>query len=84
MEKEHFEILLEHIESNSQLALESISGVNNRLDRLETGQNEIKLEVREMRKAFGLIHTIASDHETRLQDLENRLDDHINSHSTDN
>ena len=81
MEKEHFEILLEHMESNSQLALESISGVNNRLDRMETGQNEIKLEVREMRKAFGLIHTIASDHEARLQDLENRFIDHINGHS---
>ncbi len=35
MEKDYFEILLEHIESNTQLALESLSGVNEHLERVE-------------------------------------------------
>jgi len=42
MEKDHFEILLEHIESNTQLLAEGQAGMNERLNRLESGQEEIK------------------------------------------
>jgi hypothetical protein len=35
MEKDHFEILLEHIEGNTQLLAEGLVGVNERLDRVE-------------------------------------------------
>ena len=42
MEKDHFEILLEHIESNTKLLAEGQAGMNERLNRLESGQEEIK------------------------------------------
>ena len=42
MEKDHFEILLEHIESNTKLLVEGQAGMNERLNRLESGQEEIK------------------------------------------
>jgi hypothetical protein len=35
MEKDHFEILLEEMRSNFQLAFEGLDGVNGRLDRVE-------------------------------------------------
>ena len=35
MEQEHFEILLKHVESNTQLLAEGLVGVNERLDRVE-------------------------------------------------
>jgi hypothetical protein len=42
MEKDHFEILLEHIESNTKLLAEGQAGMNERLNRLESGQEAIK------------------------------------------
>lgn len=42
MEKDYFEILLEHVESNTQLLAEGLVGVNERLDRMEAGQEAIK------------------------------------------
>ena len=42
MEKDHFEILLEHVESNTKLLAEGMAGMNERLNRLESGQEEIK------------------------------------------
>ena len=47
MKQEHFEILLEQIAGNTQLALEGLDGVNTRLDRLEAGHNrtEGRLEI---------------------------------------
>lgn len=41
MEKNHFEILLEEMKSNFQLAFEGLDGVNGRLDKLEAGQKTI-------------------------------------------
>ncbi len=93
MEKNHFEILLEHIESNTQLLAEGLVGVNERLDkvdgrlekvdgrldkadgrldRLEAGQEIIKTDVRDIKRNMGLINSIANDHETRLQGVENK------------
>lgn len=40
MEKNHFEILLEEMKSNFQLAFEGLDGVNGRLDRMEAWQND--------------------------------------------
>jgi hypothetical protein len=42
MEKDHFEIVLEHIESNTKLLAEGQAGMNERLNRLESGQEAIK------------------------------------------
>ncbi|MFC1655201.1 hypothetical protein ACFL2F_05280 [Myxococcota bacterium] len=42
MEKDHFEILLEHVESNTKLLAEGLVGVNQHLERLESGQEAIK------------------------------------------
>ena len=42
MEKDHFEIILEHIESNTKLLAEGQAGMNERLNRLESGQEAIK------------------------------------------
>ena len=81
MEKEHFEILLEHMNANTQAALEGFDGVNLRLDRLESGQHELKLDFREMKRVFGLIHSIANHHETRLQNVEAALSEHLKSNS---
>ena len=38
MKKEHFEILLEEMKSNFQIAFEGLDGVNGRLDRIEAWQ----------------------------------------------
>ena len=95
MKKEHFEILLEEMKSNFQLAFESLDGVNGRLDRidvwqttadgrfdnLETGQEAIKAELRDMKRNQGLLNSIANDHETRLQGVESTLKDHLENHS---
>lgn len=42
MEKDHFEIMLEHIECNTKLLAEGQAGMNERLNRLASGQEEIK------------------------------------------
>jgi len=42
MEKDHFEIMLEHIESNTRPLAEGQAGMNERLNRLESGQEAIK------------------------------------------
>jgi len=95
MKKEHFEILLEKIEGNFQLAFEKFDLVDDRLDRLETGhekleagharleagQETIKVDVRDIKRTVGLLHSIANDHETRLQNVETTLRDHLDDHS---
>jgi septation ring formation regulator EzrA len=105
MGKEHFEVILERIQHNTELMLEGFSGMNQRFDRLEgrvgnveerldrvevaqevtnrrlhnleegqakleQGQVEIKSDVREIKRTVGLLQTIASDHETRIQSIE--------------
>lgn len=42
MEKEHFEILLEEMRSNFQLAFEGLDGVNGRLDHIEAWQTAVE------------------------------------------
>ena len=98
MEKDHFEIMLEHIESNTRLLAEGQAGMNERLNRLESGQEEIKeklliqdvlvagqevikAELRDMKRNQGLLNSIANDHESRLQDVESTLKDHLENHS---
>lgn len=94
MKKEHFEILLEKIEGNFQLAFEKFDLVDDRLDRLETGharletgqerleagQQAIKVDVRDIKRTVGLLHSIANDHENRLQNVEVALRDHLDNH----
>jgi chromosome segregation ATPase len=67
MEKNHFEILLEEMKSNFQLAFEGLDGVNERLDRveswqtvadgrfdnLEAGQEAIKAELCDVKQRVG-------------------------------
>jgi hypothetical protein len=98
MEKEHFEILLEEMRSNFQLAFEGLDGVNGRLDRiegwqttvegrleamdrLEAGLEVVKTDVRDMKRNQGLLNSIANDHESRLQGVESKLQDHLENHS---
>ena len=42
MEKDHFEILLEHIEGNTQMLAEGLVGVNQRLDHIESWQTTVE------------------------------------------
>jgi hypothetical protein len=70
MEKEQFEILLEEMKSNFQLAFESLDGVNGRLDRitawqtgaderfenLETGLEVIKFDLRDAKAKVERLH----------------------------
>jgi chromosome segregation ATPase len=66
-----------------------------RLDNLETGMeflktdvsilktdvSVLKTDVRDIKRNMGLVNAIASDHEGRLQTVENKLDDHLDGHS---
>jgi hypothetical protein len=85
MEQRHFEILLEEISTKMQVVLESVTGYSERLDRFENRvtqrfDNQDK-ELREIRRVIGLLNVIANDHETRLQTVENTLQDHLTNHS---
>jgi hypothetical protein len=85
MEQGYFEILLEEISSKMQVVLESVTGYSERLDRFEKRvtqrfDNQDK-ELREIRRVIGLLNVIANDHETRLQTVENTLQDHLTKHS---
>ena len=54
--------------------LDSVDGrldsVEGRLDRLEGGQDEMRMTLRQINGTLGLLHPIASDHESRIQALE--------------
>jgi hypothetical protein len=85
MEQRYFEILLEEISTKMQVVLESVTGYSERLDRFENRvtqrfDNQDK-ELREIRRVIGLLNVIANDHETRLQTVENTLQDHLTNHS---
>jgi hypothetical protein len=85
MEQRYFEILLEEISTKMQVVLESVTGYSERLDRFENRvtqrfDNQDK-ELREIRRVIGLLNVIANDHETRLQTVENTLQDHLTKHS---
>ncbi len=45
MEKDHFEILLEEMKSNFQLAFEGLDGVNGRLDRVEGRLDNVEIHL---------------------------------------
>lgn len=91
MEKEHFEIILEHMQSQFKIFGEGLEGLRNsldsfkvevreRFDRLEKRMDRIEIIVRDIKRTVGLLHTIANDHETRLQKVESQLEDHLNNH----
>jgi chromosome segregation ATPase len=48
---------------------------------LKVGQREIRGEVREVKSSVGLLHTIANQHESRLQKVEGSLSDHLTDNS---
>jgi hypothetical protein len=84
MERDHFEILLEEMNNNFQLAFEGLAGVNRRLDtmddrfsRFEAGLETVKAGVCDIKLNTGILNSIANDHETRLQVVEFKLKDHI-------
>ena len=109
MKQEHFEILLERMEGNFQLAFEKFdlvdsrfekidarfeqmdsrfeqidtrfARVDSRLDRLEVGQESMKVDIRDIKRTVGLLHSIANDHQTHLQNVETTLRDHLDHHS---
>ena len=85
MDQGYFEILLEEISSKMQLVLESVAGNSERLDKFEKNVNQRfdsqDKELREIRRVIGLLNVIANDHETRLQTVENTLQDHLTNHS---
>jgi hypothetical protein len=85
MEQRYFEILLEEISSKMQLVLESVTANTERLDRFEKRVDQrfdiLEKEAREIKRVVGLLSVIANDHETRLQTVENTLQDHLTNHS---
>lgn len=91
MEQEHFEIILEHMQSQFKIFGEGLEGLRNsvdsfkaevreRFDRLEKRMDRIEIVVRDIKRTVGLLHAIANDHETRLQKVESKLEDHLNNH----
>ncbi|HUU00939.1 MAG TPA: hypothetical protein VM425_05795 [Myxococcota bacterium] len=48
---------------------------------LKTGQREILKDLREVKSSVGLLHTIANQHEARLQKGEGTLADHMANNS---
>ena len=85
MDQRYFEILLEEISSKMQLVLEGVTGYTERLDRFEKKVDQrfdiLEKESREIKRVVGLLNVIASDHETRLQTVEDTLQDHLTNHS---
>ena len=120
MEKEHFEILLEHMQSQFKIFGEGLEGLrtsldsfkvevrerfdrlegrmdnldgrmdnldgrmdnlDGRMDSVESRLGRIELDVRDIKRTVGLLHAIANDHETRLQNVESKLEDHLTNHS---
>jgi hypothetical protein len=85
MDQRYFEILLEEISSNIQLVLEGVANNSERVDRFEKiviqRFDSQDRDIREIRRVAGLLHTIVNDHETRLQNVENALQDHLTNHS---
>jgi hypothetical protein len=47
---------------------------------LKSDVGEVKSDVRDVKRNMGLINSIASDHETRIQTVENSLRDHLANH----
>ena len=80
MEKEHFEILLESMKSNSRLFIEGVDGVNRRLDRINDRFESILGQL-------GVLDRLEAGQEAiiaELRDINNakpRLKDHIDNHS---
>ena len=82
MKKEYFEILLEEMKSNFQLAFEGLDGVNGRLDRieswqtftdgrfdnLEAGQEAIKAELCDVKQRVGHLEA-SSENVERGQEI---------------
>ncbi|MBN2360778.1 MAG: hypothetical protein JXR83_15090 [Deltaproteobacteria bacterium] len=76
------------------LALEGLAGVNQRLDQtdqrvaaietrvahIETKVEHIETDVHEIKGVLGLLKSIATDHEARLQKVENIVRDHLAGH----
>ncbi|MBN2358147.1 MAG: hypothetical protein JXR83_01755 [Deltaproteobacteria bacterium] len=76
------------------LALEGLDAVNRRLDQTnqridETNQRidetnrrvaNIETDVHEIKGVLGLLKSIATDHETRLQKIEHAFREHLGSH----
>jgi chromosome segregation ATPase len=85
---------LDQADGERRQLLESHERVDLRLRALETGQakleqgqtnlqqgmSEVRDELRGVRHTVGLLHTIATSHESRLQTVENNLRDHIDRH----
>jgi len=77
MQKDHFEILLEDMRHNFQLAFEKIESleekVDKRLDEFALTLGDVKSDVRDVKRSVGLFHSIANDHEARIQSLEESI-----------
>jgi len=48
---------------------------------LKTGQREIRKDLGEVKSSMGLLHTMVSGHEARLQKVEGNLAGHLANHS---
>ncbi len=57
MKKEHFEILMEEMKGNFQLAFEGLDVVNRRLGRLEDGQDTLKSDVGVLKTDVSVLKT---------------------------
>jgi hypothetical protein len=74
MKENHFEILLEEIRGNSQLAFEGIDVINQRMGRMESdialiknNINQITTKNSKFEQSIDLLQSIVSDHEARIQ-----------------
>ena len=60
---------------------ERVAAVETRLDGVETRLENIEVDVREIKQGMGVLTSICSNHESRLQTVEYTLRDHLAGHS---
>lgn len=72
---------VERLEAGQAAIREDVGEARQRVERLEAGQDVIKAGVRDTKRNTGLFNSVANDHESRLQDVESSLKDHLENHS---
>jgi len=58
-----------------------LGGVETRLDGVESTMAGVLADTRAIKRGMGVLQSIANDHESRIQGLENTTRDHLAGHS---
>jgi len=61
---------LEALFDGYDLSNQRLDKIENHLGRLDSGQKEIKIDIRDIKRTTSLLTSIAQDHESRLQSVE--------------